>query len=163
MPSTDALLAGGVLLAMVVVLAVPILWMTSRSARRHDPTLAEASSAIGPDGRFELELSARGGEVLYFRYEITSDSDFDFDLVVRGEVASEGHARPFAWKTSLNSALAADDVEHVRVTHASARHAGSIELAELPTERCRVTGRVEARPASLLKRGWVYVPSRRGT
>lgn len=148
-------------LGLFALVALPIVVTVRAAFRRHDPARGRAMCEVGDDGAFELQVhDALGGEV-YFRFEIEGDTDADYDLVLRGVVDTiDGAAeRSFAWRTAERSLLTENDgTERVLVTRAVSSGRGSIELAALPRSPCRVKGRVDARPRTLLRRGWVYAP-----
>jgi len=147
------------LVAFVALLAAPILWLVFKAFRTHDPARALASTEVGRDGTFELAWN--GGGVAFFRFEIATDTDSDYDLVVRGCVSEGGREQAFAWRTADRTLVdGAGDATRVVTTHAVSSSCGSFELASLPRGRCVVRGKVEQGTLGLLVRAWVYVPAR---
>jgi hypothetical protein len=168
---TEGVIAiGGI--AFFALFAVALLWKVRKIFVRHDPARAAASVTVAANVAFELQLPGSPGE-LFFRFDIDGDTDFDYDLLVSGEIVDErGGTRAFAVKTSKQSRIEGADSARdagttyavtTRTTYAVTRGTGSFSLATVRTGDRAVRGVVTERPSGLLRKGWVYVPRGSGS
>ncbi|OBI98925.1 hypothetical protein [Mycobacterium asiaticum] len=155
--SENAIVIGSIALAVLMVLS--IAWFVRRAFVRHDPNRAAASVTVMPNAAFELQLPGGPGE-LYFRFDITGDTDGYYDLLVSGEVVDElGGTRTFAVRTSPHSKLeGAASARHAITTYALTTFKGSIPLAMVRPGDRTARGVVTEHPTGLLRNGWVYIP-----
>jgi hypothetical protein len=137
-----------------------IVWVVRRAFVRHDPERAAASVTVAANAAFELQLPGSPGE-LFFRFNISGDTDSDYDLLVSGEIVDErGGTRAFAVKTSQHSRIeGADSARYAGTKYAVSTSKGSIPLATVQTTDRAVRGVVTEHPSGLLRKGWVYIPS----
>jgi len=94
-----------------------------------------------------------------FRFKINGDTDFDYDLLLSGEIVDErGGIRASAVKTSKQSRIdGATSARYAGTKYAVTNSTGSISLATVHTGDRAVRGMVTERPSALLRKGWVYV------
>jgi len=157
--TTDELWAFLILIALVVVIAAPILYFTRRRSRRHDPRRARALTPLTGKRTFDLEVPDDEGGSAYLFITVDGDTDFELDVAVQGEVESARGVSPFAWSTASKSrATGASTMAKVPTWLGWGFDGVAFVLAELPPEPCRVRGEVhEGRPGLILS-GRVYVP-----
>jgi hypothetical protein len=138
---------------------VVFVWVLRRVFARHNPERAAASVTVAANVAFELQLPGSPGE-LFFRFDINGDTEYDFDLLVSGEIVDErGGTRAFAVKTSQQSRIdGADSARYANIKYAVTTSKGSISLATVHTGDRAVRGVVTEHPSALLRKGWVYVP-----
>jgi hypothetical protein len=146
-------------MGLAALFGFSIVWVVRKAFVRHDPERAAASVMVAANTPFELQLPGSPGE-LFFRFNIKGDTDFNYDLLVSGEIVDErGGTRAFAVKTSQQSRIeGADSARYAGSTYAVSTSAGSISLATVQTGDRAVRGVVTEHPSALLRKGWVYVP-----